>query len=317
MSHHRGHTGHRGHRGHTGHRGHRGDTGPTGTTEIIILGTNPDTLLIAGENGNPGAPIYIDVGTGRAFLALNDSDQHAQVIGLLGPLGMTAGQLVPSFTADGLLVLPTSAWDAITGDSGGLVPGAAYYVDTTSGRLTRTKPTDDDVFIEQVGIAITGGALVVNVNIGPLSVGPPSPPLGSGFARFSAGLVVETSPTSKFVIPYCPADGICFIHFSGPVTDEFGIGFGSTTGSSGGDDVCWASPISGTLTDLQVNVSDIVNASVDFVIRVSPTCNGPFSIVMTINGVTAPGCYGEPSGTPVAINPGDRISFQANVTKLV
>ena len=55
---------------------------------------------------------------------------------------------------EGLLVLETSQWDAVTGDVGGLVARTMYYLDpTTSGRITRTAPTGVGDFVVQIGRA--------------------------------------------------------------------------------------------------------------------------------------------------------------------
>jgi hypothetical protein len=308
----------KGKKGERGERGHRGPAGPAvAGGAIVIDGTDPDTRLIAGEDGSPGSPIYADPNT--AFLASNDTAQHAQVLGLLGPAGMTNAIAVPTWTVAGALVLASSAWDAITGGSGGLISGAAYYVDSTPGRLTTTKPTDDDVFVQKVGVAITNVAMNVQVGAGPFADVAPPPPPGSARVSFCAGLEFTTDGLATLILPYCPApdvNGDIAVISPGPTGPvAFGIGFGASVESSPADAICWASPIPGTLSTLQVNVSSIADASVDFSIRLSPACNGPFSPVLEINGITAAGCYQTAGAIP--ISPGDRISFRANVTKLV
>jgi hypothetical protein len=307
-----------GERGKRGKRGKRGEPGPAGSTEAIVIdGSDPDTQLIGGEDGNAGAPFYVDPNT--AFLAHTDTEQHARVMGLLGkstlgPRGMTAGLPVPAWTAAGPLVLPTSAWDLVTGGSGGLISGEAYYVDATPGRLTTRRPTDDDAYWTKVGVAITATAMNVQIGVGPVvddTVNPrPPPPLPLPELQFGAGLEVQAG--SSFVIPYAPGDTI--VSLAGPGADQWFIGFGRAVDSSAEDTMCWAAPFAATLTTLQVNVPFIDHASVDFSIWRSLACNQGWSNVLTIVGVTEAGCYSVTG--EVAVNPGDRITFVASITQI-
>lgn len=68
---------------------------------------------------------------------------------------------VVRFQTDGLVVLPTEAWDEVTGSSGGLQYGVPYYVGTTLGSLTTTPPTTPGTSRVQVGIALNPTTLAL------------------------------------------------------------------------------------------------------------------------------------------------------------
>jgi hypothetical protein len=63
--------------------------------------------------------------------------------------------------ADGVLTLPTAAWDAITGDAGGLVPGARYYLGIALGTIGTAAPTLAGQYVTVIGSAISSVTLLV------------------------------------------------------------------------------------------------------------------------------------------------------------
>jgi hypothetical protein len=88
----------------------------------------------------------------------------------------------------------TAQWDAVTGQSGGLTPGAAYYLSpTVPGRITPIPPTDDAQYIVYVGTADSATVLSVSVDApaGPIG-GPIAPPVTTRDAT-SLKLVPATS----------------------------------------------------------------------------------------------------------------------------
>ena len=135
----RGKRGKRGKRGQRGHDGRDGDTGPAGPggPAIVLVGpTSGPGALIAAEDLPAGSPISLNE-AGQVILALPATDTFpgTEVIGVVSQ-DTAAGQVV-QFVAAGPLTLDAATWDAITGGSGGLVPGATYYQSLAApGRLT-------------------------------------------------------------------------------------------------------------------------------------------------------------------------------------
>lgn len=67
---------------------------------------------------------------------------------------------------DGALVATTAQWDAVTGDTGGLVAGATYFLSpTTAGNITRTAPTTAGQYVLQIGKAISPTALEITITV--------------------------------------------------------------------------------------------------------------------------------------------------------
>ena len=64
--------------------------------------------------------------------------------------------------AQGILTLPTSLWDVVTGGSGGLVPGARYYLGAVLGTLTTTPPSTPGTYLSLVGNAVSSITLLVD-----------------------------------------------------------------------------------------------------------------------------------------------------------
>lgn len=63
----------------------------------------------------------------------------------------------------GLLDLPTAVWDARHGFSGGLTPGAVYYLSETPGRMTATKPVTLGSFVTPIGFALNATTLQIQL----------------------------------------------------------------------------------------------------------------------------------------------------------
>lgn len=119
-----------------------------------FTGTNGDVvpLLAAMPLAQPGASLVrATAGSGFAL---------AHVVGLVVVGG---GLALPVRTlALGVLTLPTSVWDAVTGDVGGLVPGVRYYLGTLLGRLSTAAPVVPGQYVTVIGSAISAVTLLVN-----------------------------------------------------------------------------------------------------------------------------------------------------------
>lgn len=83
-------------------------------------------------------PVY-QTSSGHCDLAASDTQAHATVVGLVLDATIASGASGRVQTS-GTVVAPTSAWDAVTGQSGGLTEGAAYYVGA-AGKITTTMPS--------------------------------------------------------------------------------------------------------------------------------------------------------------------------------
>lgn len=110
-----------------------------------------------------GAAVYMLAnGTGAAKADCNGTAPARNVCGLIQTgVGASGGSVVVRQRGD--LELTTAEWDAVTGDSGGLVAHTEYYLDATAGEIVKTVPatTGDNVVV--VGIAKS--ATVLNINI--------------------------------------------------------------------------------------------------------------------------------------------------------
>lgn len=114
-----------------------------------------------------GVPVY-ETMAGHAATAATDDVTHATVIGLR-TAACAPGASGPVQTS-GSLILATSLWDALTGQSGGLTPFRAYYVGNTTA-LTLTPPsTIPGQQIAFVGVAASAQQLDVSP-VAPITAG--------------------------------------------------------------------------------------------------------------------------------------------------
>lgn len=124
-----------------------------------------DVFLMDNGNASPivvGQPVYVS-GDDEVDLAQADDQATVQVLGLVRSSSIAAGQ-PGEVQSDGILEASTSAWDAVTGDSGGLDFGEAYYLDAASpGGLTKTAPTTPGEFVVRVGLALSDEKLLIRI----------------------------------------------------------------------------------------------------------------------------------------------------------
>lgn len=105
----------------------------------------------------PGMPVAI-VG-GMLYRATASSYSLAAVAGLVA---VGAGITLPvRLLPIGLLTLDVSSWTTITGESGGLTPGAIYYLGLTLGTLTTISPSNAGQFVVEVGQSIDATSLLI------------------------------------------------------------------------------------------------------------------------------------------------------------
>jgi hypothetical protein len=108
----------------------------------------------------PGTPVYLSTSTGLLTAAIATSPQAAAVMAVLAAASSTTQ--TPTAIYAGPLTLTPAQWDAIvTGESGGLSPGAVYYVSAaTAGKLVTNAP---DSNFTKVGIAQSATTLIVQI----------------------------------------------------------------------------------------------------------------------------------------------------------
>lgn len=119
-------------------------------------------------NNNAGAivigqPVYVD-GAGTVDLAQADALATANVLGLVADVSIAAAAS-GGIQTGGRLTATTGQWDAVTGQVGGLTPGAKYFLDpATAGMLTTTAPTTDGEVVAAVGEALSTTELEIDID---------------------------------------------------------------------------------------------------------------------------------------------------------
>jgi hypothetical protein len=108
-----------------------------------------------------GQPVYTD-GAGSVDLAQANAQGTIRVSGLA--TAATAAAASGDVAVDGVLSASTGEWDAIAGTTGGLTPGANYFLDAaTAGQLTETAPTTPGEFVVRVGHALSATELEIEI----------------------------------------------------------------------------------------------------------------------------------------------------------
>ncbi len=114
------------------------------------------TRIRASVNGLPGLTV-VDP---RA----RDNPAHTAefLASVAGVIAQVNDDGTVQFQTSGVLTLTTAAWDALTGDVGGLVRGDAYYASaTTLGEITNDVPVGPGQFVSRIGFAISATAMLI------------------------------------------------------------------------------------------------------------------------------------------------------------
>jgi len=112
-----------------------------------------------------GMPVFVipappAVGIATVRQASAGAGDFNQVVGFVS--SVAPDPLAPTIQTSGKLALSTSQWDVITGGSGGLIPGATYYLSVIFGQITVTAPSVPTTFRVQVGVAIDSETLLLS-----------------------------------------------------------------------------------------------------------------------------------------------------------
>lgn len=152
-----------------------------GTTDLPLRAGGGGSTFLAeflGDDSFPpavGQPVSLGFGTpsvGVARVILSIGFPVAGIIIALEDVVIDGSDVTATATiqSQALVTLTADAWDEVTGDSGGLTPGAAYYLDpTTLGFLTTTKPVGIGEFVAQIGVAVTATELAIFLPVAPIA----------------------------------------------------------------------------------------------------------------------------------------------------
>lgn len=107
-----------------------------------------------------GRAVYIS-GDDQISLAIANNIASSKVVGFVGASSIAAGAAGP-IIIDGIVEATTGEWDAVTGQSSGLTPGAEYYLSNiNAGTITTSAPTTG-VHVP-VGVALSRTKLKIDV----------------------------------------------------------------------------------------------------------------------------------------------------------
>ncbi len=141
----------------------------------VLFGARLPTNVLAGTTYNPfvgatidhpiafpiGTPVVSSLSADHTVLPGQADDVDTTfVLGLASTPGVVGDHV--NVQPQGVLTLTRAQWDAITGDTGGLIWGIPYYLDpATSGQLTTTAPSDPGDFVVRVGVALSATDLLI------------------------------------------------------------------------------------------------------------------------------------------------------------
>lgn len=127
------------------------------------LSSAPNSLSL--DNGGsqilpPGSPVRISA---------SNECKRATALDKPNAIGFATEEIAIGATGaiqtDGKLAATTAEWDYLTGQTGGLTPGATYYLDDNGiGKLTVTPPTTQGNFLVRLGIAINPTDLEIKIS---------------------------------------------------------------------------------------------------------------------------------------------------------
>ena len=136
-----------------------GDTLDAATTSPVELSlTNADSVTVP-----IGTPIYIS-GSAAFQRARANAGATTRVAGLVATTSIAASAS-GVVAMSGPLVATSAQWDTVTGQTGGLTAGAAYFLDAaTAGKLTTVVPSTSGQYVASVGTAIDTVTMMISVD---------------------------------------------------------------------------------------------------------------------------------------------------------
>lgn len=127
-----------------------GDTLDAVVQEVDVVSVvNSDAGALVGGN-----VVYVS-GPGEVTAAQADDATEARVLGLVMDASVIA-EAPATVQVSGVFTQSTTLWDAVAGTTGGLTPGAYYYLSAaTPGELTETAPSTEGQYVVTVGLALS------------------------------------------------------------------------------------------------------------------------------------------------------------------
>ncbi len=184
-------------------------------------GTFEAAFRVGLVDAEPGLPVFISfIAEVGGITTVQQSDVRAQPDGSFATVSGIVASVNESGTVQvqtsGLLTLTTAQWDAVTGDSGGLLQGSAYYVSVDPvGQLTSDAPAGPGQFVSRIGFAVSATTMLVEPaasvqNLADLIVFASfaTQPLIIGSAVFVAGEDLVDAATSDVSLGEAQAVGV-------------------------------------------------------------------------------------------------------------
>lgn len=138
-----------------------------GQIEQLQTGDNIDLgNVVTRTNGNAGAMVVGEIVYASNATSVDKAQADAQptvrVMGLVVTGGAAAASV--DVKTEGIVTLTTGEWDAVFGTTGGLTPGATYFLsEATAGEGTETAPTAAGDFVVRVGHALSDTELEIDI----------------------------------------------------------------------------------------------------------------------------------------------------------
>ncbi|MBW4692188.1 MAG: hypothetical protein KME27_10525 [Lyngbya sp. HA4199-MV5] len=135
----------------------------TGDTLDAVINTADEVSLSNGgaSTAPPGSPVYISA-TNAFQLA------RANAAGTTKTIGLTSASIAAAASGavrkDGTLTLTTAQWDAVTTQTGGLTPGADYFLSqAAAGQMVVTTPPTSG-YVQKLGTALSSTDFELQLN---------------------------------------------------------------------------------------------------------------------------------------------------------
>lgn len=107
-----------------------------------------------------GTPVVVN---SDEAVAPANANEDTFAVGVITSIDDSADLPRVTVQTKGPVALTEAQWDDVTGDSGGLTPGAVYFLsDVTNGGLTTSAPSDPGTFVCQVGTALNATTLILS-----------------------------------------------------------------------------------------------------------------------------------------------------------
>jgi len=132
------------------------------------LANNIDLPIVT--NGESSTALIAGMAVYETSTANTAKRAQANASGTINPTGLMQSTSTPtgqtgSVQTEGVITLTTGEWDAVvTGESGGLTPGGAYFLDpATPGNLTLTAPTTAGQYVQKLGTALSSTSFKISI----------------------------------------------------------------------------------------------------------------------------------------------------------